>query len=100
MGEVVSTIFLDRDGVINENRSDYVKSWSEFRFLPGSREAIAKLTRAWHRIVVCSNQAGIAKGCITPENVEHIHRRMQAQKQGAREIAEPEYYYPQSKAEN
>src|SRR6266702_8484350 len=74
----MSTIFLDREGVINENRSDYVKSWDEFRFLPGSREAIAKLTQAGHRIVVCTNQAGIAKGTIPGETVEEIHRRMMA----------------------
>ena len=72
----MSTIFLDRDGVINENRADYVKSWSEFRFLPGSREAIAKLTQAGHRIIVCTNQAGIARGTISIETVEEIHHRM------------------------
>ena len=72
----MSTIFLDRDGVINENRADYVKSWSEFRFLPGSREAIAKLTQDGHRIIVCTNQAGIARGTISIETVEEIHRRM------------------------
>src|SRR5438094_8541752 len=74
----VSTIFLDRDGVINENRSDYVKSWSEFRFLPGAREAIAKLTQAGHRIVICTNQAGVARGSIPVEAVEDIHRRILA----------------------
>ena len=74
----MSTIFLDRDGVINENQSDYVKSWSEFRFLPGSLEAIAKLTQAGHRIVVCTNQAGVARGSLTVETVEEIHRQMVA----------------------
>jgi D-glycero-D-manno-heptose 1,7-bisphosphate phosphatase len=72
----VSTIFLDRDGVINENRADYVKSWSEFRFLPGSREAIARLTQAGHRLVVCTNQAGVASGMLSVEAVHEIHRRM------------------------
>lgn len=72
----MSTIFLDRDGVINENRSDYVKSWSEFRFLPGSREAIARLTQAGHHIIVCTNQAGVARGSISIETVHEIHRRM------------------------
>ena len=74
----MSTIFIDRDGVINENRSDYVKSWDEFRFLPGSREAIASLTRAGHRIIVCTNQAGVAQGLISLETMEDIHRRMQS----------------------
>ena len=76
MGKLDVYNFLDRDGVINENRADYVKSWSEFRFLPGSREAIAKLTQAGHRIVVCTNQAGIARGTISVEAVEDIHHRM------------------------
>ena len=74
----MSTIFIDRDGVINENRSDYVKNWDEFRFLPGSREAIASLTKAGHRIVVCTNQAGVAQGLISMDTIEDIHRRMLA----------------------
>src|SRR5712691_10970583 len=99
-GALVSTIFLDRDGVINENRSDYVKSWDEFRFLPGSREAIAKLTQAGHRIVVCTNQAGIAKGTIPGETVEEIHRRMMA---GIVEYGgkiEKVYYCPHAREEH
>ena len=74
----MSTIFIDRDGVINENRSDYVKSWDEFRFLPGSREAIASLTKAGHRIIVCTNQAGVAQGLISLATMEDIHHCMQA----------------------
>jgi D-glycero-D-manno-heptose 1,7-bisphosphate phosphatase len=74
----VSTIFIDRDGVINENRSDYVKNWDEFRFLAGSREAIAALSKAGHRIVVCTNQAGVAQGLISTDMMEDIHRRMLA----------------------
>jgi D-glycero-D-manno-heptose 1,7-bisphosphate phosphatase len=74
----LSTIFIDRDGVINENRPDYVKNWDEFRFLAGSREAIAALTKAGHRIVVCTNQAGVAQGLISTDTMEDIHRRMLA----------------------
>ncbi len=96
----MSTIFLDRDGVINENRSDYVKSWSEFRFLPGSKEAIANLTRAGHRIVVCTNQAGVAKGTISVGTVEEIHRRMVAEIAQAGGSIERVYYCPHSKDEN
>lgn len=96
----MSTVFLDRDGVINENRVDYVKSWNEFRFLPGSREAIAKLTQAGHRIVVCSNQAGIAKGLITIETIEDIHARMLAELREAGGIVEKVYYCPHGKEDN
>ncbi|GHO82114.1 D-glycero-beta-D-manno-heptose 1,7-bisphosphate 7-phosphatase [Dictyobacter formicarum] len=72
----MTVIFLDRDGVINENRMDYVKSWQEFQFLPGACEAIARLSSAGHQVVICTNQAGIATGCLTGELIESIHRRM------------------------
>jgi D-glycero-D-manno-heptose 1,7-bisphosphate phosphatase len=96
----VSTIFVDRDGVINENRADYVKSWQEFRFLAGSREAVAKLTRAGHRIIVCTNQAGIARGHVSMETVEDIHRRMIAAIADAGGAIERVYYCPHGKDEN
>ena len=95
----MSTIFLDRDGVINENRSDYVKSWQEFRFLAGSREAIARLTQAGHRIIVCSNQAAIARGYTTIETVEDIHRRMMAAIEEVGGAIERVYYCPHGKDE-
>ena len=95
----MSTIFLDRDGVINENRADYVKSWSEFSFLPGSREAIAKLTRAGHRIVVCTNQAGVARGAISIETVHEIHRRMADAISEAGGKIEKVYFCPHGKDE-
>ncbi len=96
----MSTIFLDRDGVINENRADYVKSWSEFRFLPGSREAIAKLTQAGHRIVVCTNQAGIARGNLSIEAVEDIHHRMIASISDVGGKIEKVYYCPHDRDED
>ncbi|MDQ6662666.1 MAG: D-glycero-beta-D-manno-heptose 1,7-bisphosphate 7-phosphatase [Chloroflexota bacterium] len=99
-GVSVSTIFLDRDGVINENRADYVKSWQEFRFLPGSRETIAALTQAGHRIVICTNQAGIARGHISVETVEDIHRRMLAGITECGGAIEKIYYCPHGKDEN
>lgn len=96
----MSTIFLDRDGVINENRADYVKSWNEFRFLPGARESIARLTRVGHRIVVCSNQAGVARGIIARETVEEIHSRMIAGIAEMGGVIEKVYYCPHAKDAN
>jgi D-glycero-D-manno-heptose 1,7-bisphosphate phosphatase len=93
----VSTIFLDRDGVINENRADYVKSWSEFRFLPGSREAIVQLTQAGHRLVVCTNQAGVARGTISLEAVYEIHRKMLASVREVGGRIEHVYFCPHGK---
>jgi D-glycero-D-manno-heptose 1,7-bisphosphate phosphatase len=96
----MSVIFLDRDGVINENRPDYVKSWSEFRFVPGSREAIAALTKAGHRLIVCTNQAGIAKGCLSVEAFEEINQRMLADIRAVGGVIEKVYYCPHGKDEH
>src|SRR5690242_12267609 len=94
MGARVSTIFLDRDGVINENRAEYVRSWSDFCFLPGSLEAITRLTACGHRLVVCTNQAGIAKGLLSVDTVEDIHLRMLADVRRAGGMLEKVYYCP------
>lgn len=96
----MSTIFIDRDGVINENRDDYVKNWNEFRFIAGSREAIAKLTRAGHTIVVCTNQAVVARGQATIEVIEDIHRRMVAEIAAVGGEVAKVYYCPHAKDAN
>ncbi len=95
----MSTVFLDRDGVINENRPDYVRSWSDFHFLPGSREAIATLTQAGHRIVVCTNQAGVARGSISVATIQEIHCRMVASISEVGGKIEKVYYCPHAKDE-
>lgn len=69
-------VFLDRDGVINENRRDHVKSWAEFRFLPGSLEAVARLTEADVRVFVITNQAIVNRGLVSQAVVEEINQRM------------------------
>ncbi len=69
-------VFLDRDGVINENRADHVKSWGEFRFLAGVPEAIARLTQAGHQVFIITNQAIVNRGIASREMVESINQRM------------------------
>ena len=71
-------IFLDRDGVINQNRADYVKSWSEFVFEAGALDALAKLAGLHLPIIVITNQGAIGRGLTTHEAVDEIHRRMKA----------------------
>jgi D-glycero-D-manno-heptose 1,7-bisphosphate phosphatase len=72
-------VFLDRDGVINENLAGrYVEDWATFRFLPGAVEAVAALKRAGYPVVVVTNQAGIAHGRFSADALEEIHRRMVA----------------------
>lgn len=75
----VSTVFLDRDGVINEKMPEgrYVTSVREFRILPGVPEAIARLNRAGIRVIIVSNQRGIALGIMSTAMVEEIHRHLQ-----------------------
>jgi D-glycero-D-manno-heptose 1,7-bisphosphate phosphatase len=70
------TVFLDRDGVINENRADHVKNWAEFQFLPGAPEAIARLSRAGMQIFIITNQAIVNRGLVSCDTVEAINRRM------------------------
>jgi histidinol-phosphate phosphatase family protein len=71
------TLFLDRDGVINKKLpGDYVKSISEFVFLPFVKEAIASLNQYFGRIIVITNQQGIGKGIMQTSDLEKIHDYM------------------------
>lgn len=72
-------VFLDRDGVINKkpSQANYVKSWNEFIFLPGSIEAIKLLNDNGYRVFVISNQAGIARKAMTEKDLYRIHENMQ-----------------------
>ena len=69
-------VLLDRDGVINRNRGDYVKSWDEFEFLPGSLEALRMLAEHEAKVVVVTNQSAVGRGIISPDELERIHARM------------------------
>lgn len=72
-------ILLDRDGVINHDRDDFVKSPDEFQMIAGSAEAIAKLHRAGHKIVVVSNQSGVGRGLFDEEMLQRIEDKMIAE---------------------
>ena len=76
-------IFLDRDGVINRDSSDYIKRWEDFEFLPGSLEALKKLTVAGYRIIVITNQSIIGRGWVPPAVLEDIFARMRAKIEAA-----------------
>ncbi len=93
-GVVVETVFLDRDGVINRKlaEGEYVSSWERFELLPGVVEAVARLNGAGLRVVVVTNQRGVALGRYRAADVEEIHARFQAllAERGARVDA---FYY-------
>jgi histidinol-phosphate phosphatase family protein len=72
-------IFLDRDGVLNENRSDYVKSWQEFVWLPGSLDALVALALHSQPIIVITNQSMVGRGFVSSSTLDDIHQRMRQQ---------------------
>lgn len=74
-------IILDRDGVINQDSPDYIKSPEEWQPIEGSIEAIARLCRAGYRVYVATNQAGIARGLLSEAALQEIHRRMESEVQ-------------------
>jgi len=72
------TVFLDRDGVLNKKMPEgqYVRSWDEFHLLPGVVEAIGKLNRRGIRVIVVSNQRGVALKLFATADVEAIHTHL------------------------
>ncbi|WP_035055919.1 D-glycero-beta-D-manno-heptose 1,7-bisphosphate 7-phosphatase [Andreprevotia chitinilytica] len=69
-------LILDRDGVINEDRDDFVKSPDEWSPIPGSLEAIGELTRAGWIVVVATNQSGVGRGLFDVDTLNRIHAKM------------------------
>lgn len=69
-------VILDRDGVINVDSDQYIKGPDEWRPIPGSLEAIARLTQAGWRVVVATNQAGIGRGLFDMAALNAIHAKM------------------------
>lgn len=71
------TLFLDRDGVINLHfPKDYVKDWDEFYFLEGAIDSIVKLSNIFGKIIVVTNQQGVAKGKMSEDMLRAIHINM------------------------
>ncbi|MFZ5653858.1 MAG: D-glycero-beta-D-manno-heptose 1,7-bisphosphate 7-phosphatase [Pseudomonadota bacterium] len=66
-------VILDRDGVINRDSPDYIRSLSDWHPLPGSIEAIARLCRSGFRVVVATNQSGVGRGLIQAAELAAIH---------------------------
>lgn len=71
-------VFLDRDGVVNEDTRNYVRSVEDWRPLPGSLEAIARLTQAGYRVAIMTNQSGLARGLFDRAMLDAIHDRLRS----------------------
>lgn len=69
-------VCLDRDGVLNENRDDYVKAVAELILLPGSAEAVARLNRAGYPVALVTNQSAVGRGILKEETLGAIHAEL------------------------
>jgi len=74
------TLFLDRDGVINERiPGDYVKHQNEFKFLPGVLDSFSMFYNLFYPIIVVTNQQGIGRGLMTTSQLESVHEKMMSE---------------------
>jgi D-glycero-D-manno-heptose 1,7-bisphosphate phosphatase len=70
-------VIIDRDGTINRDRPDFVKSLGELAVLPRVAEAMARLTGAGYAVIVATNQSCVGRGLITRERLAEIHRELE-----------------------
>jgi D-glycero-D-manno-heptose 1,7-bisphosphate phosphatase len=89
-------IILDRDGVLNAKapRAQYVRNWSEFKWLPGVKEDLRRLNEAGFKIILVSNQAGINRGAMTERDLHDIHHKMVGEIEQAGGRVDAIYYCP------
>jgi D-glycero-D-manno-heptose 1,7-bisphosphate phosphatase len=97
----IACVFLDRDGVINRKAPEgsYIAGWGDFHILPGAEAAIAALHRAGLRVIVVSNQRGIALGRYTAADVNALHDALQQHLQSHGARIDAFYFCPHDKNE-
>ncbi len=87
------TIFLDRDGTLNPDPG-YINAPDQFELFPGVPEALARLKRAGARLIVVTNQSGIARGFLTREDLDAVHMKLQRLLDGAGASLDAIYFCP------
>ena len=93
-------VILDRDGVINEDSADYIKSPEEWIPIPGSLEAIARLHRAGWHVIVATNQSGIARKLFDPDTLMRIHEKMHRSVSDAGGLIDAIFFCPHGPKDN
>ena len=93
-------VILDRDGVINEDSDEYIKSPGEWHPIPGSLAAIARLHRAGWRVVVATNQSGVARGLFDLDTLMRIHEKMYRSVRDAGGQIDAVFFCPHAPADN
>tara|TARA_Y100001970_G_scaffold148685_1_gene182627 strand:- start:1606 stop:2178 length:573 start_codon:yes stop_codon:yes gene_type:complete len=89
-------IVLDRDGVINKNSSSFIKSEAEWIPISGSINAIARLHQANFRVIIASNQSGLARGYFDEEALTRIHDKMNSLVEDSGGVISAIFYCPHS----
>lgn len=90
----MNLVILDRDGVINEDSDNFIKNPDEWHAIPGSVDAIARLNRAGYRVVVATNQSGLARGLFDLDDLHAIHRKMSHTLEEAGAVLDGIYFCP------
>jgi len=93
-------VILDRDGVINHDSAAYIKSPDEWKPIPGSLEAIARLTQAGYHVVVATNQSGVGRGLFEMATLNAIHDKMHRLASQAGGRIDAVFYCPHSQDAN
>jgi len=93
-------VILDRDGVINKDSEDFIKSPEEWQSIPGSPEAIARLTHANYRVVVATNQSGMGRGLFDIGTFNRINEKMHREINNAGGRIDGIFYCPHRPDEN
>ncbi|MFL6719470.1 MAG: D-glycero-beta-D-manno-heptose 1,7-bisphosphate 7-phosphatase [Burkholderiaceae bacterium] len=93
-------IILDRDGVINQDSDEFIKSPAEWIPIPGSLEAIARLNQAGYRVVVATNQSGVARGLFDVATLNAIHQKLHAEAQQVGADVDAIFYCPHAADDN
>ena len=97
----LDTLFLDRDGVINVKlEGQYVKGLDEFEFMIGAEIAISKLSKIFKRIIIITNQQGIAKGIMSDNDLGVLHENMLFELKKKEGVIDKIYYCPHLAVEN
>ena len=93
-------VILDRDGVINEDSAEYIKSIAEWQPIPGSIEAIARLSRSGFTVAVATNQSGLGRGLFTLDDLEAMHHRLREMVETAGGHVAGIFYCPHAPEDN
>ena len=93
-------VILDRDGVINHDSDLYIKSPDEWKPIPGSIDAIARLTQWGYRVVVATNQSGIGRGLFVMDTLNAIHDKMMRAVAQAGGRIDAVFFCPHTNADN